>query len=136
MATPDPFTLRLLRLLDAHDRAESLWWRCDDDGEPVRYYVNVNDMFWWATSDAEEITPENIDGFEQAAADLLAAKPADADKRDLRDPVGYPLHWWAVLFAARNRGLRPQRPVLAEIPAPYLPLFLACGPERDPKEEG
>jgi hypothetical protein len=105
----------------------------------IVFMVNANDLFYWACADGEDITPENLPALTQAVTDVRSALGVS------EQPVASDAAWdrWytagglgAKLFAARIRGLRPQRPYYASFPASLHPLFDACGPERDPKDEG
>ena len=104
------FILRVLKLT-AEDDCGLRW---ADDGE---FFINCNDLFWWGTADAEDVTPDNIS--------LLADSLADCE-RVL--PESGPIYA-GELFACRVRRMRPQGcayPRHKEL----WPLFDACGPER------
>ena len=107
------FIDRLLRLLAEYDYCDQVSW-----GEDLRFCVNCNDLFFWATADGEWITPENIDVLEQCFRDCKAASPV----------VG--TVYAGELFACRVRNMRPQG---AAYPKDELlwPLFDAAGPERE-----
>jgi hypothetical protein len=115
------FVCRVLSVFDGFGRLsnEDVWWRTDGEYAPITLLVNCNDVFWWATSDCEEITPDNIEVLEQAVSDVKAATGSNrcAD--------------W--LFVCRVRAMRPQGACYDEryIPKPLWPLFDACGPERE-----
>lgn len=115
------FIRRVLTAFDAADEHGALFWRIglDVPGQLVLYAM-CNDLFWWATADAEPITSENIDLLEQT-------------QRDIADLNGVML---SDLFSARARKMRPQRPFLDKQPEAIRALFEACGPERDRKDEG
>ena len=115
------FVWRVLTIYDDGDCHDALFWR-SELGARLELFAMCNDVFYWATADAEPITRETLPILEQALADLKAI-----DKT------------WALseLYAARVRKLRPQRPWLKLRKDPELvELFMACGPERDPKDEG
>lgn len=116
----------LLRVLTAmqFDLCDSLGWRTDGEWAPLTLWVNVNDVFVWASSDTENITPENIGDLERAIADLRAAVP---------DP--YEVIHAPALFAARLRKRRPQGPAYPENRALWA-LFDACGPANEVSESG
>lgn len=116
----------ILDVLDTfgHGMAEMITWRTDEEYAPVTFWVNCNDLFYWATSDGEDITPENLPVLKQAFVDLESAYPHMGKC------------WAGELFAARVRGMRPQRRVLDKYHESIRPLFLAAGPERDPASEG
>lgn len=120
------FLVEVMRILEQHDMTGELFWRVYDE-DVLHPYFTVNDAFWWATSDAEEIVPEHMDILQQASADLLALDTESFDA---------PLSLIAELYAARVRGMRPQRPWL-ELRTPVIrELFETCGPERTSLEEG
>jgi hypothetical protein len=64
--------IRLLKILAKHDGHEDVFWREDKEGE-LHFCVNTNDVFYWATSDAEEILDEDLDDLEQAYNDSREA---------------------------------------------------------------
>ena len=70
-----------------------LWWRTRFDGSVV-LYARCSDMFAWAFSDVEEITPDDIPLLRQCLDDLRR--------------VDEPYHLSA-LFTARKRNIRPQQ---------------------------
>ena len=121
------FIMRVFRVT-AFDNCGDIWWRTDDKYAPLTIFVNCNDVFYWAMADCEEITPDNIDVFEQAYKDAAAAENDE-----------YPSHG-NDLFAARVRKMRPQPPCYKYYREKggdkLVALFDACGPERDPKECG
>jgi hypothetical protein len=115
--------LRVLDLVASVDGHDILWWRTDGEYAPLTLFVNCNDFFYWGTADAEEVTPENTDVLARCVEDVKA--------------TGTPYTFYALtLFCCRVRGMRPQTPVWKGLDAAVLPLFLAAGPERDPKDEG
>ncbi len=65
-----------------------LLWRVDDNNE-IRAAINVNDVFFWGCSDAEEIEVEDLPELEKALED-----------------GGY--IFGSYLFVCRKRGMRPQ----------------------------
>jgi hypothetical protein len=87
----DAFTLRVLRATYRAQIHDALSWIVD--GENVAFCINCNDVFEWATADVEELTPENIDVFEQACADCW----------EIDEEIYAPY-----LFCARVRKMRPQ----------------------------
>lgn len=119
---------------------EDVWWRMDGEFAPVTFLLNCNDLFWWATADAETITPENLPALHQAVADVRAALGVAAEP-DILDKDRWEAWWKApgyasALFVARLRSMRPQRPCYQGWPEALHPLFDACGPPRHPKDEG
>lgn len=131
---------------------ESIWWRTDEAYAPVTFMVNCNDLFYWACSDTEKITAENLPQLLQAIVDVRASigvPPADYtpyphngndEDRDKWNQGFSPWFdagmWAAKLFCARLRKMRPQQPYYKDMPEPIKALFDACGPVRDRKDEG
>lgn len=112
-----------------------------DHQRRIRFDVNANDLFWWATADGEAITPENLPALKQAVQDVREAQGVGVEpKVGAAGELWY--DWWhagslgAQLFAARMRKMRPQRPCYKSFPPAVQPLFDACGPLRNPKDEG
>jgi hypothetical protein len=119
------FVLDVLRLfsLDETDCYGDLFWRCENP-DTIEFFVNVNDIFWWATADLEPITPEDLPAMRQAVADVRKI----TECKHVSDAF--------VLWAARKRKMRPQRPAYHMWDKQLWALFDACGPERKPEEEG
>jgi hypothetical protein len=113
------FIMRVLRTfaMCPNDLCDSVWWRVDNEYAPITFFVNCNDLFWWATSDAEKITPENISVLEQSIAECGEHALEGVE-----------------LFCCRVRKMRPQGCCYKKIPRELWPLFDAAGPERDQKE--
>ena len=108
---------RVLSLVNPYDGDEIFWTVTDG---VIQFQVDCSDLFYWACADCEPVTPENLSELERSYAEMRSLIP---DR-----------HWESraqELFACRVRGMRPQRPVLNKIEPKLLPLFLACGPERD-----
>lgn len=118
MKSPD-FILRVLQAFDRADSYDSLFWKARVD-EPIRFFANCSDLFYWATADAEEILPEDLPLLEQTLEELI-----EIDER----------HLLAELFCARKRGMRPQgacyRGMYGFRNPEVRTLFDACGPERE-----
>lgn len=96
---PESFLHKVL-VISAQDDINFHWavldgngYNTDGDGRLV-CFVNCNDLFAWATADAEEVTPENIKVLEQTL-------------KDVKD-VGGLTCYADNLFACRIRGMRPQ----------------------------
>lgn len=118
-----------MRLYERADCESDLTWHFVAGTTRPQLFANCNDTFYWACSDCEEITPANLAILENAYRDLANA--------DVPVPGRAPVVYFPELFAARVRGTRPQRARLAEIDTPeVVALFEACGPVRDPKDEG
>lgn len=108
------FVFDVLRLFSETDCYSDLYWRCEKPNT-VEFYVNVNDLFYWATADAEPITPEDVPAMRQAIVDVHAITGSD--------------YGAFMLWAARKRKMRPQRPAYPSDER-LRALFDACGPER------
>ncbi len=120
------FIMRVLKTVE-FDNCDDIFWRTDGEYAPITFLAMCNDMFWWGTADCEEITPENIDVFEQAFADCRAAAGRAGT------------FYGTSMFVARVRKMRPQGaaypPMVAGEEAQrraLWALFDACGPAREP----
>lgn len=77
-AEQDAVTLRVVKAIagdygkDNGVDPDELLWFANEDGS-VRICANCSDFFAWASADAEPITPDNIEVFEQAVRDVVAA---------------------------------------------------------------
>jgi hypothetical protein len=104
-----------------HDFNEDLIWRVDGKYAPITFWVNVSDVFDWASADMEEITPDSLDDFDQAVQDLRAIKANVAI-------------YASALYAARRRQRRPMSEYytyrLSPMPPEVAELFNAAGPPR------
>lgn len=122
------FVLRVARVFDSFcgPSADGIWWRTDAPKyHPITIFVTCNDFFFWACSDMEEVTPENVSVLEACVRDMRALKIVDEKEREAD---------WAdagLLFCARVRGMRPQGAYYAHIDKHWWPLFDACGPVRE-----
>ena len=85
------YTKRVLHAFETADSYSEVFWRVHPDGT-TRFYALVNDTFHYATADAEEILPDDVDLLERCLADVVAVDET-----------------WVlgVLFAARKRGRLP-----------------------------
>jgi hypothetical protein len=90
--------------------SDELWWRTDDEYAPITLIVNCNDLFVWACSDCETLTPENLPRLEATKAECLA----------LGEDCGSEA---ALLWCARERGVRPQKAYYKHFPEIMHPLF-------------
>jgi hypothetical protein len=116
------FTRRVLKVFgDAHAH-EDLLWTVDDYGR-VYFTVNVSDDFEWGCADGENIPPRNLHILERAYADLKALETGSGVRPTSRTT------YLAMLYAARVRGVRPQRAAYPDLPD-LGALLDACGPER------
>lgn len=126
------FIKRLLRLTATYDASDVLSWRFDDN-DKLSFFINCSDVFYWATSDAEDVTPDNISILEKSFKDL---ENIDYD---------YAYAYGSTLFCARLRKMRPQGaaypfssftipecdPQDLETYQKVWNLFDAAGPERE-----
>lgn len=115
------FVSRVLSIFNGFDGLsnEDIWWRTDEEYAPITFFVSCNDLFYWACSDSERITPENIELLEQTVKDVetLTKSQTFADQ----------------LFVCRQRQMRPQGACYDERyigPKELWPLYDACGPSR------
>ena len=109
--------IRALRI-SSFDYTDNLWWREDDEGN-LRIFIMCSDVFFWGSADVEEITDENIGRLESTVkeCDDLLGKWMGYD--------GF------LLWCSRERKMRPQGAVYANIDPELWPLFNAAGPERE-----
>jgi len=122
--TMDP--LPILEFFDRWDYYDAIWWRCDEEYAPVTFWVRCNDLFYWASADAECITPEDIPELEKAFKDCEAAGNA------IKEGYGrVSASFGPELFCARARGLRPQGAAYPKDHQEIWPLFDASGPKRE-----
>lgn len=119
----------IVRIFKCFDDSSSEWdllWRTDEYFAPISFFINCNDLFWWACSDLELITPENIHLLEQSFADVYTIIPED----NFKDPYYDMRQAFACrLFCCRARKLRPQGCAYPK-DSRMWPLFDVCGPER------
>ncbi len=108
-STLECHVVRLLILAAQHDLYGELIWDTN-----LKFSVICNDAFWWATADAEPITPDSVDALDAALTD-------GGDDG-------------ALLYCARQRRMRPQGAMYAYIDEANWALFDACGPEREVKD--
>jgi hypothetical protein len=104
---------------EAEDFDNGVWWRVDmtpGGNREMRLYAECNDLFFWATADAEEITVADIPLLRQALADLRAV--------DAEYELGH-------LFAARKRKMRPQKPCYRDKAPEVAALYDACCTEDE-----
>lgn len=120
----DAEIVKVFRWFGDNELCSDLWWRPGAGGF-LEIFVRCNDMFWWATADAEEVTVADLPSLQQAYADL--------EKCGNCNEAYAPQLW-----VARKRGMRPQTPWWSreKFEDVVQALFLAAGPERDRKDEG
>jgi hypothetical protein len=126
------------------ERVMAIWQDCDlwgGDGlnwtvgyqdYSINLFVNCNDLFEWACADAEPITKEDMELFEQTAIDLL--------QLEYDGTCSHATCYLPELYASRKRGMRPQGAWLygymrdgkkiTYCDEEVVPLFEAAGPER------
>ncbi len=94
------------------------------DYSPITFFINCNDLFFWACSDCEEIESD------AEVADIRLAYD-DCSKLHEYGNIYAPLLW-----VARKRKMRPQDPYYTEFPKELHGLFNDCGPERSKESQG
>lgn len=97
----------------------ALFWRVDmrpGYSREITLFAECNDLFYWATADAEEITKDDIP--------LLRRTLKDLKRLDATEVLGH-------LFAARKRKLRPQRPCYRGMGPALAALYDACCTEAE-----
>lgn len=110
-------TIRLLGIMSKHDVCDELWWKAiDEERKTLQFFINCNDIFYWACADCEEIT-------NSSDIDLLERSMEDCDRFD--DDNG------SILYCARKRQVRPQGAFYKYIEKNAHVVFNACGSERD-----
>lgn len=117
------FALEIMSLFAKYDLHDLLFWRTDGEYAPITFFVNCNDLFYWATADLEPISPDNFPELERAMKDVGATQVNSESLDGLS------------LFCARVRKMRPQKCAYPK-DKKLWPLFDACGPERTPEDEG
>ena len=110
------FMDKVLRFHSENDIEGMLYWWVEKD--ELKFAVLCSDLFWWGTSDHEELTIENFSLFEQSVEECQKS-----------DPVLGAINGCG-LFASRIRKMRPQGAAYPE-QKELWPLFDACGPERE-----
>ena len=116
---PD-FVIRAFRATGFNHESD-VHWSCDGEYAPITLFINCNDLFYWGTADAEEITAENIQILEDTIKEF---GPYDMDDIAMN------------LFCCRSRKMRPQIPFYKHIKPEHRHLFDACGPARTQAECG
>ena len=106
-----------------NDDYEIFEYFCGQEGEElIRPLVNCSDLFYWACSDAEEVTKDNFHLLEESKKELLEANEEGDDFVDTQT--------LAILFACKSRQMRPQTAYYRFIEKKYWHLFDACGDIR------
>lgn len=100
------FIIDLLKLAVKYEIEDNLLW--DDD---LSVAILCNDVFFWATADAEEITKETL---------LILEKSLEDDNRN-----------GAILYCARQRKMRPQGAIYKHLDEDKWHLYNECGSERE-----
>lgn len=87
---------------------DNFWWNSE-----LRFFVDANDLFYWASSDCVEIkTQEDVDLLRSCFNEV-------GDKH------------FAELYCCRKNKMRPQGACYKNIDEKYWNLFDQCGPERE-----
>lgn len=94
---------RVLRVLRDLDERDACHFSVEPDGS-ISPYTLVNDVFYWACSDAEAITPENVAEYERAAADFQRLIPRTLENVSAACNGSWDV---GVLFTCRVRKMRP-----------------------------
>lgn len=110
------FIIKALKIIGNNDLHRYLFYRVKDNDDVV-FALICNDLFMWACSDMEELTPENSPILEQAIIDLNSA---------IGNCYNAP-----ELFACRVREMRPQKRYYECLSKEIWHLFDACGEPRD-----
>ena len=113
------FTTKLLKLIADYESYDDLIWFVKDD--KISFWIKCNDLFYWATGDAEPVTESNIDLLEKSLKEcdeLLSV-------------------WGSQLFCCRNRKLQPQVAIYKQLSrepdnAKLIQLFEQAGPKPEP----
>lgn len=120
MTDKEIFALKVFKLVGKYpNTVDELLW--DED---LNICIGCNDVFWWATADAEPIETEED-------YQLLKVTLEECQK----------MHFCAgiysdILYASRKRKMRPQGAIYKSIYGDMWPLFDACGPERSVGKNG
>jgi hypothetical protein len=96
-----------------------IYWTVNEDKTGVRFWALCNDFFYWGCADSEDVTLDTLPALRQAMADVEAAVTARYEHAT----------WALLLYAARQRQLRPQGAAYPEH-AGLTALFDAVGPKR------
>jgi hypothetical protein len=112
----DAFVFQVLDFIATNNMIEELEWVCNQD-KTVQFYINCNDLFFWACADAVELTETNFQDLVQAVDDV-------------HNTIDYS-SFGSLLFCARQRKMRPQNAYYEYMDKKLWPLFDTCGPERD-----
>jgi hypothetical protein len=138
------FIAQVLRLTDGFAYAkwgnfeDTIYHHIDKDNN-ITFQVNCNDLFFWACSDSEELTPENFPRLVQALIDVRKGlgvwedkPPRPAENASKEENEIFWRQWgiWqnapslaAILFCCRERQMMPQKPYFESIPKELHPLF-------------
>jgi hypothetical protein len=103
----EEFIKRLLVICAEYNITDKISWN-----PMLDFFVNCKDFFFWGSTYAEEILPENPEAFLQALQDVGSV-------------------WGPLLFCARKRNMRPQGASYKYMDNELWPLFDACGLERE-----
>ena len=116
-----PFLERVVRVAAAYEAIYSLsfsivtdagrWAGLGSKEGKLTVSVNCNDLFYWATADAEPIE-------------------TDADLEMLEECLKIDDIYGATIYACRKRKMRPQNSVIKTMPDDIIPHLEACGPPR------
>ena len=133
MTAPDTdFILEVLCLQDEYDcYGEPIYWATHGPYAPITFFVLCNDLFWWATADAEKLTMEDVPALRQAIEEVKDILQPETSRTYSLDSYTTGCELWC----ARKRKMRPQQPAYPK-DARIAALFDACGPVRTAASEG
>lgn len=143
------FVFNVLALRDEFEllfgAEQVLFWRTDGQYAPITFFITCNDLFYWGGSDAEKITKENFPEIRRAIEDVRFAlgfpkNPSRKEEGDIYLKNKIEEFWdaellGALLFCARARKMRPQKPYYKNLPVKIHHLFDECGPNRTGHEK-
>ncbi len=111
----EEFMIDVLKTIYEADLHDYLYYVVKDN--KVIFNINCNDLFYWATGDAQDLTIENLSILKQSIDELKKISI-------------YSLYEAPDLFCCKVRKMRPQKPYYKYIKEDVHHLFDACGPER------
>lgn len=115
------------------------WYTHTEEADPVCFDINCNDLFYWASADGEEITPDNVQLLKDTISEMAQLEKRLCEGKNYKFCCDNKLHaseYAGTLFCCRSRKMRPQPPWYKSYPEYMHPLFDACGPEVMPGERG
>ena len=122
---------RVMDIIRIYDLFDQVFW-----DKEFTFYIICNDIFYWGTADAEDITRSDVKALEQAMIDVEAVgddvkNKAKEDGQRISAVEGTDICgglYGHLLFVARKRNERPQGAVYVKfLPKPLWPLFDEAG---------